>query len=73
LADAGEFLQIQRGLASAASPPRARAVERLSGLRGYAWAEALEPGRVAISTLDAIRWTEDEAWFVGPFVRSEGR
>ena len=72
-ADAGEFLQIQRGLASAASPPRARAVERLSGLRGYAWAEALEPGRVAISTLDAIRWTEDEAWFVGPFVRSEGR
>ena len=72
-AEEREFQAVQRDLVSSASPARRRAVERLSGLKGYAWAEVAEPNRLAIATLDAIRWTHDEAWCIGPFVRSEGR
>jgi hypothetical protein len=58
---------------SGASPPFTRAFARLANARGYAWAEAAVPRKVAIATLDAIRWTNDVAWFVGPVVRAEGR
>ncbi len=58
---------------SGASPPFTRAFARLAKARGYAWAEAAVPRKVAIATLDAIRWTSDAAWFVGPVVRAEGR
>ena len=58
---------------SGASPPFTRAFARLAKARGYAWAEAAVPRTVAIATLDAIRWTSDAAWFVGPVVRAEGR
>ena len=58
---------------SGASPPLSRAFARLANARGYAWAEAAAPRKVAIATLDAIRWTSDAAWFVGPVVRTEGR
>lgn len=58
---------------SGASPPLSRAFARLVSARGYAWAEAAAPRKVAIATLDAIRWTKDDAWFVGPVVRTEGR
>jgi hypothetical protein len=58
---------------SGASPPFTRAFARLAKVRGYAWAEAAVPRTVAIATLDAIRWTSDAAWFVGPVVRAEGR
>ena len=58
---------------SGASPPFTRAFARLASARGYAWAEAAVPRTVAIATLDAIRWTSDAAWFVGPVVRTEGR
>lgn len=58
---------------SGASPPFTRAFARLASARGYAWAEAAAPRKVAIATLDAIRWTNDTAWFVGPVVRAEGR
>lgn len=58
---------------SGASPPFTRAFTRLAKARGYAWAEAAAPRKVAIATLDAIRWTSDAAWFVGPVVRTEGR
>ena len=60
-------------LVSGASPPFTRAFARLANARGYAWAEAAAPRKVAIATLDAIRWTKDDAWFVGPVVRTEGR
>ena len=58
---------------SGASPPFTRAFARLAKARGYAWAEAAVPRKIAIATLDAIRWTSDAAWFVGPVVRAEGR
>ena len=58
---------------SGASPPFTRAFARLASARGYAWAEAAVPRTVAIATLDAIRWTSDAAWLVGPVVRAEGR
>ena len=58
---------------SGASSPFSRAFARLASARGYAWAEAAAPRKVAIATLDAIRWTKDDAWFVGPVVRTEGR
>lgn len=58
---------------SGASPPFTRAFARLASARGYAWAEAAAPRKVAIATLDAIRWTKDDAWLVGPVVRTEGR
>lgn len=58
---------------SGASPPFTRAFARLANARGYAWAEAAVPRTVAIASLDAIRWTSDAAWFVGPVVRTEGR
>ena len=58
---------------SGASPPFTRAFARLANARGYAWAEAAAPRKVAIATLDAIRWTKDDAWLVGPVVRTEGR
>ena len=60
-------------LVSGASPPFTRAFARLAKARGYAWAEAAVPRTVAIATLDAIRWTNDDAWLVGPVVRAEGR
>ena len=58
---------------SGASPPFTRAFARLASARGYAWAEAAAPRKLAIATLDAIRWTSDAAWIVGPVVRTEGR
>ena len=72
-ADAAEFESVHNELVGGASHPVARAINRLNGLPGYAWAEAAEPGKVAIATLDAIRWSQDKAWFVGPIVRTEGR
>ena len=68
-----EFDIIRLDFLSGASQAVARAINRLSGQPGYAWAEAAEPGKVAIATLDAIRWSKDEAWFVGPVIRMEGR
>jgi hypothetical protein len=70
---AEEFAPFRRDISTLASQPIVRAIARLEGLPGYAWAEAAEPGKVAIASLDAIRWSQDEAWFVGPVVRTEGR
>lgn len=47
------------------------AIDRLCGAPGIAWAEAAEPAGVAISTLDAIRWNDDRAWFVSPLGSEE--
>jgi hypothetical protein len=69
----GEFGPVQSEFLSNGSPPFTRAFHRLANARGYAWAEAAVPRKVAIATLDAIRWTKDDAWFVGPVVRTEGR
>lgn len=69
----GEFSPVQSEFLSNGSPPFTRAFLRLANARGYAWAEAAAPRKVAITTLDAIRWTSDAAWFVGPVVRTEGR
>lgn len=69
----GEFAVIRNDFAGNASPPISRACGRLASVRGYAWAEAAAPRNVAIATLDAIRWTSDVVWFVGPVVRTEGR
>ncbi|MEI8317905.1 MAG: hypothetical protein WCH79_08160 [Planctomycetia bacterium] len=68
-----EFAVVQSEFASNASPPFTRAFARLANARGYAWAEAAVSRKVAIATLDAIRWSSDAAWFVGPVVRTEGR
>lgn len=72
-ADEGEFEDVRNKFVSGASPPLSRACARLASARGYAWAEAAVPRKVAIATLDAIRWTSDTTWFVGPVVRTEGR
>ena len=69
----GEFAAVRSAFVSNASPPLTRAFARLANARGYAWAEAAVPRKVAIATLDAIRWSSDTAWFVGPVVRTEGR
>lgn len=69
----GEFAVMRNEFVNNASPPLSRACGRLATARGYAWAEAAVPRNVAIATLDAIRWTDDVAWFVGPVVRTEGR
>ncbi len=69
----GEFGPVRSEFLSNGSPPFTRAFLRLANARGYAWAEAAAPRKVAIATLDAIRWTSDDAWFVGPVVRTEGR
>lgn len=69
----GEFGPVRSEFLSNGSPPFTRAFLRLANARGYAWAEAAVPRKVAIATLDAIRWTSDAAWFVGPVVRTEGR
>ena len=69
----GEFAMVRSAFVSGASPAFTRAFARLVSARGYAWAEAAVPRKVAIATLDAIRWTNDTAWFVGPVVRAEGR
>ena len=69
----GEFAMVRSAFVSGASPAFTRAFARLVSTRGYAWAEAAVPRKVAIATLDAIRWTNDTAWFVGPVVRAEGR
>ena len=69
----GEFAVVRSAFVSGASPAFTRAFARLVSARGYAWAEAAAPRKVAIATLDAIRWTNDTAWFVGPVVRAEGR
>jgi hypothetical protein len=69
----GEFGPVRSEFLSNGSPPFTRAFLRLANARGYAWAEAAAPRKVAIATLDAIRWTSDAAWFVGPVVRTEGR
>ena len=69
----GEFGPVRSEFLSNGSPSFTRAFFRLANARGYAWAEAAAPRKVAIATLDAIRWTSDAAWFVGPVVRAEGR
>ena len=69
----GEFGPVRSEFLSNGSPPFTRAFLRLANARGYAWAEAAAPRKVAIATLDAIRWTKDDAWLVGPVVRTEGR
>jgi len=68
-----EFAAVRSAFVSNASPPLTRAFARLANTRGYAWAEAAAPRKVAIATLDAIRWTKDAAWVVGPVIRAEGR
>jgi len=68
-----EFAAVRSAFVSGASPPLSRAFARLANARGYAWAEAAVPRKVAIATLDAIRWSSDTAWFVGPVIRAEGR
>lgn len=72
-AAADECAAVRRKVSDGASPAIARACSRLGEAPGYAWAEAAAPRKVAVATLDAIRWTEDVAWFVGPVVRTEGR
>ena len=72
-ADEAEFAAVRSAFVSNASRPLTRAFARLANTRGYAWAEAAAPRKVAIATLDAIRWTKDAAWFVGPVIRAEGR
>lgn len=68
-----DFNPARTGFLAGGSPAITRAFARLASARGYAWAEAALPRKVAIATLDAIRWTNDAAWFVGPVVRAEGR
>jgi len=72
-ADGTEFSSQRSEFFTAASPQLVRAVARLGEAPGYAWAEVATPRKVAIATLDAIRWTSDTAWVVGPVVRTEGR
>ncbi len=62
---------LRRDLLISAGPRIRMAVERLCGARGIAWAQAAEPAGVAIATLDAIRWSDDRAWFVAPLGAEE--
>ena len=62
---------LRRELSTAAGDRIRLAVDRLFGAPGHAWAESAEPAGVAISTLDAIRWNEDRAWFVSPLGSEE--
>ena len=50
-----------------------QAVQRLRSAPGHAWAEAADPGRVAIATHGEIRWNDDQAWFVVPAGRRADR
>lgn len=67
----GDVDALRRDLLSSAGPRIRLAVERLCGTPGIAWAEAAEPAGVAIATLDAIRWSDDRAWFVSPLGAEE--
>lgn len=62
---------LRRELLTSAGPRIRMAVERLCGAPGIAWAQAAEPAGVAIATLDAIRWSDDRAWFVSPLAAEE--
>lgn len=68
--DADAYAAWFEAIAADAGPVRRAALEAVRDRRGHAYAESTRAAKAAVQTLDAVRWIDDRAAFVGPFTRT---